>query len=58
MVFLLNISYKKVKVKVSYKKNGEARVTITFKKDKTKVTVKMVQPFGKKGIWIPQDVVK
>ena len=43
---------------MSYKKNGEARVTITFKKDKTKVTVKMVQPFGKKGIWIPQDVVK
>lgn len=55
---LLNISTEKAKAKVFHKKGGKTLVTITFKQDKTKVTVKMVQPFGKKGIWIPQDVVK
>lgn len=57
-VNLLNLATQKTKVKVFDKKDGEAYVMITFKKDNSKVTVKMVQPFGQEGIWIPQDVVE
>lgn len=55
-VNLLNLSDKKsqVKVKIESQKDGKAVIAVTFKKDNSKVKVNMIQPFGKKGIWIPQ----
>lgn len=58
-VELLNLSNKTNHVKATLKsqKKGEAIVSILFVGEKSKVTVKMTQPFGKDGIWVPQEIV-
>lgn len=54
-VFLLNIANdpSEVKTKVS-EKNGHTYITFTFLEDHSLASVKMIQPYGKNGIWIPQ----
>lgn len=54
-VYLLNITHdtSAVTTKVS-DKNGETIVTFTFLEDGSTASIKMVQPYGSYGIWIPQ----
>lgn len=53
---LLNIDgYEEGKITVASEMTGEtARVRITFQEDDVSVEVRMVQPWGEVGIWIPQ----
>ena len=54
-LYLLNISENAADV-IGYDTKADTRdVVIAFKADNKKVTVKMVQPFGKNGIWVPQE---
>lgn len=54
-LYLLNISEAAADV-IGYDTKADTRdVVIAFKADNKKVTVKMVQPFGKNGIWVPQE---
>ncbi len=39
-------------------KTGEINAQITFLEDKISTYIKMVQPYGKDGIWIPQTFVQ
>lgn len=53
--FLLNITTDTSKVSASTTVAGsQATVTFTFQKDGSAVTVNMLRPYGKKGIWLPQ----
>lgn len=51
--WLLNLS-KEVNMDIISEQDGEAIVKVTFLKDRSTVNVKMVQPAGENGIWIPQ----
>lgn len=51
--WLLNFS-KEVNMDIISNHDGEAIVKVTFLKDRSTVNVKMVQPAGENGIWIPQ----
>lgn len=44
----------KVQITVEEKEKGEARISIEFILDHTRVNVTMIQPFGEDGVWIPQ----
>lgn len=55
---LLNISWNEEEAVLSAgsrQTDGSVEVNIYFPKDSTGVTVKMIQPYGADGIWIPQD---
>ena len=55
---LLNIldNPNKVKTEIAYYDDLEnsAKVTFTFELDHTSVSVRMIQPYGKDGVWVPQ----
>lgn len=60
--FLLNLSEDENMVQLALadeenKKDGEVLVQITFPRDGVTRKVKMIQPYGKDGIWIPLDNV-
>lgn len=56
---LLNIQNDPSVVKVKKTvQNGETIVTFTFLKDGGRASVKMIQPYGKQGIWVPQTASK
>lgn len=56
--YLLNLSDddSRVQLAADYRVNSGVLVHITFLKDGTVRQVKMIQPWGKDGIWIPEDV--
>lgn len=54
-IFLLNIEDDPAAVKVkTEKQNGQTIVTFTFLEDDSSARVKMIQPYGKHSIWLPQ----
>lgn len=56
---LLNLSSEEKDVTVtagSRQDDGSVEVTVAFLADGGSAAVKMVQPYGEEGIWIPQDV--
>lgn len=56
-LILLNIQDDPSKVKTNVvEQNGETMVTFTFLEDDSTASVKMVQPEGKDGIWVPQTL--
>lgn len=59
-VFLLNLSDNKEEVETAYgyldDGTDDMFVTITFVSSGEQVTVKMTQPFGENGIWVPQNI--
>lgn len=61
-VYLLNLlkNENKVETAQGYINEGtwEAAVEINFVESNRKIIVKMVQPFGTDGIWIPQDIME
>lgn len=55
---LLNLSLQEEEVAVtagSRQDDGSVEVTVSFLADGGSAAVKMVQPYGEEGIWIPQD---
>lgn len=58
--FLLNLSEDENKVQVTEDdtraEDGSVFVQIAFPGDGTVLQVKMIQPYGRDGIWIPEDV--
>lgn len=55
---LLNLAEDEEKVAVSagdIQADGSVEVSITFQEEGKKAAVKMIQPYGTDGIWIPQD---
>ena len=56
-IILLNIQDDPSMVKTNVvKQNGETIVTFTFLEDNGTASVKMIQPAGKDGIWVPQTL--
>ncbi len=56
--FLLNLSEDAEKVILQSgekEEDGSCPVTVYFEEDGVSVTMRMVQPWGAEGIWIPQD---
>ena len=52
-VYLLNLQ-PDTQVKTKKAENGKTTVLFTFPQDGGSASVTMIQPYGKKGIWIPQ----
>ena len=52
-VYLLNLQ-PDTQVKTKKAENGGITVFFTFLQDGGSASVTMIQPYGKKGIWIPQ----
>jgi hypothetical protein len=52
--YLLNLQLDSAVTIKTTEKNGEIFVAITFLEDGGSASLKMIQPYGKKGIWIPQ----